>query len=61
MITKSHQRQQMDPYTQHTQIEELSRFDLVEQLENDPYLRDDDEDGYDDASFNESLNSGHDF
>jgi hypothetical protein len=51
----------MDPYTQNTQIEELSRFDLVEQLENDPYLRDDDEDGYDDASFNESLNSGHDF
>ena len=61
MITKSHRRQQMDPYTQNTQIEELSRFDLVEQLENDPYLRDDDEDGYDDASFNESLNSGHDF
>lgn len=61
MITKSHQRQQMDPYTQRYQIEELSRFDLVEQLENDPYLRDDDEDGYDDASFNESLNSGHDF
>jgi hypothetical protein len=51
----------MDPYTQNTQIEELSRFDLVEQLENDPYLRDDDEYGYDDASFNESLNSGHDF
>ena len=51
----------MDSYTQMHQIEELSRFDLVEHLENDPYLRDEDEDGYDDASFNESLNSGHDF
>lgn len=51
----------MDSYTQMHQIEELSRFDLVEHLENDPYLRDDDEDGYDDASFSEALNSGNDF
>ena len=61
MITKSPRRQQMDSYTQMHQIEELSRFDLVEHLENDPYLRDDDEDGYDDASFSEALNSGNDF
>ena len=61
MITKSHRRQQMDSYIQMQQVDELSRFDLVEQLENDPYLRDDDEDGYDDASFSEALNSGHDF
>jgi hypothetical protein len=51
----------MDSYIQMQQVDELSRFDLVEQLENDPYLRDDDEDGYDDASFSEALNSGHDF
>lgn len=43
------------------QIEELTHFDVYEELANDPYILDDEDLCYDDASFGDYLSSTNDF
>lgn len=51
----------MDYFTTDPQIEELRYFDAFETLMEDPTILDDDENFYDDASFDSFIASSNDF
>lgn len=51
----------MNSFEYNPQIEELGYFDLVEQIENDPYIHENDVYDYDDQTFSDYLSSGNDF